>query len=127
MQRDNYIDFHAVAERHEAIHARLQNWARSIHGWPLPKTAPGFDSYQSPPGVRRDTDVHVPVKKAEAQETGQWVVALPEPQRKAVQWSYVVKSSVRAGCRYTGVKTAAALHGLIIAALDVLREKDVVH
>ena len=123
MQRD-YIDFHAVAERHEAIHARLQNWARSLYSRPGQKTAPGFDGYQSPPNVRREVEASMPVDQADARKIAQGVAALPEKHRKAVQWSYVLKSSVAAGRRYIGV-TAEELDRLVVDARDMLKNRGV--
>ena len=119
VKRD-YIDFHAVAERHEVIHARLQNWARSLYSPPGQKTAAGFDGYQSPAQVRAEIEASVPVDQQDARKIARGVTELPERHRKAVQWSYVLRSSVSAGRRYV-VATELELERLIVDSRDMLR------
>jgi hypothetical protein len=119
-----YIDFHAVAPRHEEIHGRLQNWARSLYSSPASKTAPGFHGYQSPPSVRREREAGIRVDQADARKIGKGVAMLPEKHRKAVQWSYVLRSSVLAGRKYLGV-TAQELDRLVVDARDMLCNRGV--
>ena len=123
MQRD-YIDFHAVALRHETIHARLQNWARSLYSPPSQKTAAGFDGYQSPASVRAEQEASIPVDQADARKIARGVGDLPEKHRKAVQWSYVLRSSVAAGKRYV-VATEAELERYVVDSRDMLRNRGV--
>lgn len=49
---------------------------------------------------------------------------LPEKHRKAVQWSYVLRSSVLAGRKYLGV-TAQELDRLVVDARDMLCNRGV--
>lgn len=120
----HYIDFHAVAERHEAIHARLQNWARSVCAYPLPKTAAGFDGYQSPAQVRAEQQASIPVDRFDASKIARGVADLPERHRKAVQWSYVMRKSVGWGRRYV-VATEAELERLVVDSRDMLHNRKI--
>lgn len=89
MKRD-YIDFHMVKDDHQAIHARLLNWAR----WVAPRApswiSPMFRQYRShawqwhTPEVREVTDT------LDAQQIEKEVSKLPDAHREAIRWAYVV-------------------------------------
>lgn len=119
MAAREYVDFHAVATRHEAIHGRLQNWARSLYSPPGHKTAAGFDGYQSPAQVRAEQEASIPVDQQDARKIARGVGDLPEKHRKAVQWSYVKRGSVASGKRYV-VATERELEQLVVDSRDIL-------
>ena len=124
MSAREYIDFHAVAQRHEAIHARLQNWARTLYSPAGQDVAAGFSGYQSPASVRAEREASIPADQVDARKIAKGVADLPEKHRKAVQWSYVMRKSVMWGRRYV-VATEAELDRLVVDSRDMLRNRGV--
>lgn len=90
MNNEVCIDYSHVPERHAAIHARLENWARWVrvrpHGW---QTAPMFRMYQSKARQWESPVIQNPVDTLDAVLVEKAVSALPEKHRAAVRWSYV--------------------------------------
>ena len=90
MNNEVCIDYNYVPERHTAIHARLENWARWVrvrpHGW---QTAPMFRMYQSRARQWEAPVIQNPVDTLDAVVVEKAVSALPEKHRAAVRWSYV--------------------------------------
>ncbi len=86
----DYVDFCYVPQHHEAMHARLGNWARWVrvrpHGW---QTAPMFRMYQSKARQWHAPVIQTPVDTLDAVLVEKAVAALPEKHRAAVRWSYV--------------------------------------
>ena len=120
MRRD--IDFHYVPERQLPVHDALLNWARSTHGRPKQQVSASCSGYQSPALVRGEMDAPIPVDHAAARRVNRMVVALPLRHCKAVQWHYVLQSSVSAGRRYV-VCTAEELAALVVDARDMLKSR----
>jgi DNA-directed RNA polymerase specialized sigma24 family protein len=87
MKRDS-IDFHLVADRHLAIHARLLNWARWCNNRPGSAVAPMFRAYRST-DVWAQPTASEPVDSMDAAKIEKAVTALPEKHRAATQWHYV--------------------------------------
>lgn len=87
MKRES-IDFHQVAERHLAIHARLLNWARWCNGKPGSSVSPMFRAYRST-DVWAAPSIGEPVDKLDAAKIAKAVIALPDKHRSATQWHYV--------------------------------------
>ena len=104
LMKTKEIDFHAVEEKHHAIHARLENWARWCHGARVPSTSPMFemcrgtarsrDDYGAVTAIALDRDDAVRLAKA--------VIALPGPHRIAINWSYVKPVSPRRAAQSIG-------------------------
>ena len=118
MRRD-YVDFHDIPERQLDMHARLENWARTLNSGPSNHAGPIFRLYQSSERFTRHESVRVPANAGDARKIAAAVALLPERQRKAVQWAYVMRSSVMAGRRYLAC-TAAELAALVVDARDML-------
>lgn len=85
------IDFFTVAERHEDVHKRLDEWAR----WVRPRghigfTQPIFRMYQSK-ARHWDIDPHIPVaiNTLAAMEIERIVAGLPDKHRDVLRWAYV--------------------------------------
>jgi hypothetical protein len=92
------IDFHAVAQEHYAIHERLQNWARWCYSNGGRTVAPMFRLYRS---TDQWTQVHVSdtVDSLDAQAVQKGVSHLPERNRKALAWCYVLRNSPKRAAR----------------------------
>jgi len=121
MQREQFIDFHAVADEHLAIHSRLLEWARWVkprrQGWPV---SPMFRLYRSKnwqwerPTVRSDID------ELQALAIERAVAKLPAPEMWAVRWSYVGCSGPGPIARSLGV-SKAGLAELVTRGRTMLR------
>lgn len=123
MKRD-YIDFHEVSEAHGVIHARLQNWARSLFSKVGNTAGPMFRGYQSPASVKREMETPNPVDQGDARKIAAAVYQLPDKQRKATHWSYVQKSSPTAGRRYVGC-TFEELQRYVVEARQMMVNRGV--
>lgn len=104
MIREQFIDFHLVADRHLGIHAELENWARWVrvrpHGW---QVSPMFRQYRSKnwqwerPEIRQQADMPAAVAMEKA------VSLLPHKHRDAIRWAYVFCGAPGAMARTLGV------------------------
>lgn len=87
------VDFHAVDQRHEVIHKRLENWARYVEvrprGWvgPIWKLGKSNGRQWHAPELRPAVDL------LDGMEVEKSVVALPKKHREAIRWSYVFRDS----------------------------------
>lgn len=88
--QETTVDYNHVQAHHEAIDARLRNWARWVivrpHGW---QTAPMFRMYQSRVRQWEAPVIQNPVDTLDAVVVEKAVSALPEKHRAAIRWSYV--------------------------------------
>ena len=84
------VDYTHVQDRHQAIHARLENWRRWVivrpHGWqthPMWRNSRTSRQWDISPhvGVSTDTLDAMLIEKA--------VSSLPTKQREALRWCYV--------------------------------------
>ena len=116
MKRD--IDFHGVEERHQAIHARLLNWARWCNGRPGSSVSPMFRGYRST-DVWAAPSVSEPVDKLDAAKIAKAVIALPDKHRGATQWHYVKPVAPGKAARELAV-TLVDLAQLVIDARTML-------
>jgi hypothetical protein len=95
------VDFHAVAEKHAAIHLRLENWGAWCHGRGHAQMSPMFRLYRS-------SDHHEPAAPmlqadaVDAARIAKAVIALPEDHRHALSWCYVNKGAPARACRFIG-------------------------
>lgn len=91
MRREDHIDFHLVADSHLGIHQRLEAWARWVrvrpHGW---QVQPMFRQFRSGWRQWHEPILRVPVNVPEAVEMEKAVSLLPEKERDAIRWCYVM-------------------------------------
>lgn len=99
-----FIDYNHVQDRHQAIHARLENWRRWLRprssGWhthPMWKNALTSKQWEVSPYIG------VPVDTLDAALMEKAVYALPEKHREAVRWWYVYRRDPVAMARALGV------------------------
>lgn len=104
MKRDEWVDFHAVADHHLEVHARLEAWARWVrvrpHGW---QVAPMFRQYRSKAWQWHRPEPRELVNVPEAIQMEKAVSILPEKHREAVRWCYVFSGNPAAMARKLGV------------------------
>ena len=114
------MDFFAIEDRHVAIHARLEQWARWVrvrpHGW---QTAPMFRQYRSKAFQWHTPEIRPQINTLEAVEMEKAVSRLPEKHRDAIRYAYVWQGSPVAEARRLGV-TKQGLMELIQAARTML-------
>lgn len=90
MRTKETVDYCYVNPEHEAIHARLLNWARWVrvrpNGWqthPMWRKALTSKQWDAMPHIP------VPVNTLDAADVEKAVSALPVKHREAIRWSYV--------------------------------------
>ena len=123
MNNEVCIDYSHVPERHTAIHARLENWARWVrvrpHGW---QVAPMFRLYQSKSRQWEAPVIQNPVDTLDAVVVEKAVSALPEKHRAAIRWSYVHAGNPVAMARRLGV-SKQGLADLVDAGRTMLKNR----
>lgn len=110
------VDFHYVEEKHTQIHTRLENWARWCNGSGAPSTSPMFRLYIAPARARgaENTWSGIGVDGMDASRLAKYIAKLPEPHRKALQWSYVKPINPRRAAQEMGT----SLEGLALLVRD---------
>ena len=96
------IDFHVVAERHQAIHGRLKNWGSWCHSRGGSTSQPMF-RWCKPSQQWEATELRVPVDALAALLIERNMRWLPELNRTALAWCYVSRTTPRAICRKIGL------------------------
>lgn len=90
MRVQETVDYNHVPDRHKAIHARLENWARWVRvrpqGW---QTQPMFRNAKTPRGWDADPHIPVLVDTLDGHVIEKAVAALPPKRRTLVRWLYV--------------------------------------
>jgi hypothetical protein len=123
MRTREIVDFNHVQDRHQAIHARLENWRRWVtvrhHGW---ATAPMFRMYQSKARQWHAPVIQTPVDTLDAVLVEKAVAALPEKHRAAVRWWYVYRRDPVAMARSLGV-SKQGLADLVEAGRTMLNNR----
>lgn len=123
MRVQETVDYTHVPERHEAIHARLENWARWVrvrpHGW---QVAPMFRLYQSKARQWEAPVIQNPVDTLDAVLVEKAVYALPDKHREAVRWWYVYRRDPVAMARNLGV-SKQGLADLVDAGRTMLQNR----
>jgi hypothetical protein len=116
MATKNAIDFHAVEPKHADIHKRLQNWAQWCNGGGAPSVSPMFRLYRSAARARgaEASWSGIAVDGPDASRIARYVAQLPEPHRRAIQWSYVKPVSPRRAAAEIGT----SLEGLALLVRD---------
>ena len=124
MRVTEIVDYNRVQDRHQAIHARLENWRRWVivrpHGW---QVAPMFRMYQSK-SRQWEASPHIgtPVDAIDAALMEKAVYTLPEKHREAVRWWYVYRRDPVAMARALGV-SKQGLADLVEAGRTMLQNK----
>ena len=90
MRTRDTVDCNYVAPEHEAIHARLENWARYVSvrriAWPM---QPMFRNAKTPRGWDADPHIPVLVDALDGHVIEKAVAALPPKRRTLIRWLYV--------------------------------------
>ena len=108
-----YVDFSTVEDRHAAIDARLENWARWSRNPVAVGGCPMFRLYRSSE-VHRVESVSQPVDGIDAARMQKGMQGLPVNHRLALSWSYIKRTNPGQAARSLGL----SLHGL----LDIVRD-----
>jgi DNA-directed RNA polymerase specialized sigma24 family protein len=106
----DYVDFCYVPQHHEAMHARLGNWARWVrvrpHGC---QTHPMWRHSVTPRGWDIDPHISTALDTLDALLIERTVSQLPEKHRDALRWHYVRKADPAGMARRLGVSLAGLL------------------
>ena len=116
MATRTHIDFHRVEEKHAEIHKRLQNWAQWANGSEPRGVSPMFRLYRSTARARgaESSWNGVAVDGPDASRLARYIGLLPEPHRKALNWSYLKPVNPRrAAC-----ELGTTLEGLALLVRD---------
>lgn len=104
MKREEFVDFHIVADHHLAIHERLNQWARWVRvrpvGW---QVSPMFRQYRSKSWQWERPEPREEINVPEALEIERAVSLLPEKHRTAIRWCYVLCGAPGTMARTLGV------------------------
>lgn len=95
------IDFNVIKPEHEAIHQRLENWARWCKGSNSGNVHPMFRQYRN--GYWEPAPTPTSSNVIDAVEVQKIMKDIPEPQRIAIQWFYVKPGSPKKVCFALGV------------------------
>lgn len=103
LMKTRSVDFHYVEDHQKDIDAKLMNWAR----WVTPR-APSWISPTWRMTRSNARQWHQPELRETCDVIGamlleKMVCALPEPQRAAIRWHYVVKCSPSKASRSLGL------------------------
>lgn len=94
MRVTEIVDYNHVQDRHQAIHARLENWRRWVivrpHGW---FTHPMWRNSRTSRQWEVSPYIGVPVNTIDAMLIEKAVSALPVKHRDALRWYYVRKGN----------------------------------
>ena len=122
------MDYNAIHPRHDAIDARLTEWARWVRNKPAAwAMQPMFRLYRAPKQWESDLQIRIEINTLAAHEIERCISFLPPAHRTAIRWAYV-HSHIPVGKvqRELGA-TREALAGLIHDArsmlINTLRER----
>ena len=105
-----YVDFCYVPQHQEAMHARLENWARWVrirpHGW---QTHPMFRNAKTPRSFDIDPHISTALDTLDALLIERTVSKLPCKHRDAIRWQYVLRADPAGMARKLGVSRAGLL------------------
>ena len=123
MRVTEIVDYNHVQDRHQAIHARLENWRRWVivrpHGW---FTHPMWRDSRTSRQWEVSPYIGVPVDTLDAALMEKAVYALPEKHREAVRWWYVYRRDPAAMARSLGV-SKQGLADLVEAGRTMLQNR----
>jgi DNA-directed RNA polymerase specialized sigma24 family protein len=123
MKRDEHVDYFIVQDGHLAIHRRLEAWASWVrvrpHGW---QVAPMFRQAQSNWRQWHAPELRVQPNIPEAVEMEKAVSLLPDKQRTAVRWAYVLCDNPGRMAQKLGVNRQG-LYDLVSQARTMLKNR----
>ena len=115
------IDLNHIPARHDAIDARLTEWARWVKVRPVSwATAPMFRLYRAPKQWESDLDIRIEINTLDAAEIERAVSFLPDKHRTAIRWAYVFSYIPDARIRAELGATQEGLARLIHDGRDML-------
>ena len=122
------IDLNHIPARHDAIHARLEEWNRWVRVKPqLWATQPMFRQYKAPRQHEHDAHVPISINTLAAHEIERAVSMLPDKHRTAIRWAYVFSyvpiNTVRSALGVTREGLAQLLDDSRVMLINRLREK----
>lgn len=104
MRRDDYPDFYRIEPKFMGIHLRLENWGRWANGKPSVQVQPMFVLYRSDEH-REGLNPSIPIDSLDAAEIQKTMPHIPENNRHALKWYYVMKCTPGRAARALGVNT----------------------
>lgn len=122
MKRDA-IDFSAVPKHQQAMHLRLENWAKSLFGSTGCSVQPMFRLYRSDEHWIAP-DPAIPVDQHDASKVGKGVAFLPRWHQQALNWYYVKGGNPTRACKTIGC-TKASLQAYVIDGRQMLINRGV--
>ena len=87
------IDFHYVDDLHEAIHKRLENWARYVEVRGARWVSPIWKMGKSHGRQWHAPELRPPVDTLDGHKMEKAVERLPVKHRAAIRWNYVYKDT----------------------------------
>lgn len=115
------IDLNHVHPRHDAIDARLTEWARWVRNKPAAwAMQPMFRLYRAPKQWESDLQIRIEINTLAAHEIERAVSFLPDKHRTAIRWAYVFSHIHDARIRAELGATQEGLARLIHDARDML-------
>ena len=114
-------DFSRIPTRQDAIHLRLERWARWVRVAPKPWTR--HPMWRNARTSRQwDADPHIPepMNTLEAHETERAVAFLPAAHRMAIRWAYVYPFISNWKMQREMAVSALTLERLLVAGRDML-------
>jgi hypothetical protein len=115
------VDFAHVSQNHQAIDARLANWARWSSNRSGGSASPMFRLYRSAE-VWGNESASAPVDGIDAQRIQKAVGYLPTPHRRALSWCYIKRNNPRKAAASLG-ETMEGLARLIEDARQMLIDR----
>jgi len=121
--QETTIDYNHVQAHHEAIHARLENWARwlrpRLSGW---HTHPMWRNSRTSRQWEVSPDISAPVNALDALAIERTVAQMPVKHRDALRWYYVRQGSPVEMARQLGL-SKQGLADLVDAGRTMLQNK----
>lgn len=119
------IDLNHIPARQDAIHAKLENWARWVRPKPSPwNMQPMFRMYQSKARHWEvEPHIRIEINTLEACEVERAVSILPDKHRTAVRWFYVCPWVPVGAVRQELGLTRDALGQMVDDARDMLKNR----
>ena len=115
------IDLNHVHPRHDAIDARLTEWARWVRNKPAAwAMQPMFRLYRAPKQWESDLQIRIEINTLAAHEIERAVSFLPPSHRTAIRWCYVFPGVPVGKVQRELGATREALAGLIHDARSML-------
>ncbi len=123
MRTREIVDYNHIQAHHEAIHARLENWARwlrpRLSGW---HTHPMWRNSRTSRQWEVSPDISAPVNALDALAIERTVAQMPVKHRDALRWYYVRQGSPVAMARNLGV-SKQGLADLVDAGRTMLQNR----